>query len=240
MGKHRKGFEIMVTLIFAAVFYLGVFYGEYGSHKRMAFGETPPPTVAVQIEGAVEAPGYYELPQPSRLHDLFELAHPLADADIAELNPARYLRDGETIEIAWLEGKEPETQNHYTQQEALQTVSVPDQTTSALQSSATAPEQTVSAPQSSATAPEQIVSASQSSAAELAQSTSAPQSDKININTASAAELMQLSGIGEVKSWAIVSYREEHGAFSRISDIKKVKGIGDATYAKIKDHICGK
>lgn len=60
---------------------------------------------------------------------------------------------------------------------------------------------------------------------------------KININTASANELLKLSQIGEKKSEAIVAYRDEHGSFTAIEDITKVKGIGDKIFEKIKDHI---
>jgi competence protein ComEA len=60
---------------------------------------------------------------------------------------------------------------------------------------------------------------------------------KININTASANELLKLSQIGEKKAEAIVAYRDEHGSFTAIGDITKVKGIGDKIFEKIKDHI---
>ena len=59
----------------------------------------------------------------------------------------------------------------------------------------------------------------------------------ININTASAATLETLSGIGASKAAAIVDYREQHGDFASIEDIKNVSGIGDSTFAGIKDHI---
>lgn len=60
---------------------------------------------------------------------------------------------------------------------------------------------------------------------------------RININTASVNELVTLNGIGEVKAQAIIAYREEHGPFESIDQIKDVKGIGEATFSKIKDHI---
>lgn len=59
----------------------------------------------------------------------------------------------------------------------------------------------------------------------------------ININTASAEELETLSGIGETKAAAIVQYRTENGAFKSIEEICRVKGIGDATFNKIRDRI---
>ena len=63
-------------------------------------------------------------------------------------------------------------------------------------------------------------------------------SNLIDINKASRSELMQLSGIGEARALDIISYREKHGAFKRIEDIKNVSGIKDAAFNKIKDYIC--
>lgn len=60
---------------------------------------------------------------------------------------------------------------------------------------------------------------------------------KVNINLASYAELMTLSGIGETKAKAIVSYREKNGSFSTIEELMKVSGIKEGTFEKIKDDI---
>ena len=60
---------------------------------------------------------------------------------------------------------------------------------------------------------------------------------KVSINKASIEELTTLSGIGETKAKAIISYREENGNFSRIEDIMNVSGIGENIFAKIKDYI---
>lgn len=59
----------------------------------------------------------------------------------------------------------------------------------------------------------------------------------VNINTASVAELTQLSGVGESRAQAIISYREKNGAFQSIEQIKNVSGIKDALYERIKDYI---
>ncbi len=60
---------------------------------------------------------------------------------------------------------------------------------------------------------------------------------KVNINTASKEELMNISGIGESKAEGIIKYREAHGPFSKIEDIQNVSGIGTAMYEKIKNYI---
>ena len=59
----------------------------------------------------------------------------------------------------------------------------------------------------------------------------------VNINTASAQQLMELSGIGEVRADAIVRYREENGVFGSIDEILNVKGIGEKTFEKIRSQI---
>ncbi len=59
----------------------------------------------------------------------------------------------------------------------------------------------------------------------------------VNINTASIDELMTISGIGEQKAKAIISYREEKSQFAKIEDIQNVSGIGSSIYEKIKAFI---
>lgn len=61
--------------------------------------------------------------------------------------------------------------------------------------------------------------------------------DLININTASAKELMSLKGIGEKLSQRIIDYRTENGGFNTIQDIMKVSGIGNKKFEDIKDKI---
>ena len=60
-------------------------------------------------------------------------------------------------------------------------------------------------------------------------------SDLIDINQASAEQLMALPGIGEVRSKAIVDYRAEVGRFHRIDQLLDVPGIGSATLEGIRE-----
>ncbi|TCL04125.1 ComEA family DNA-binding protein [Sodalis ligni] len=62
--------------------------------------------------------------------------------------------------------------------------------------------------------------------------------EKVNINTATAEELAEgLKGIGPSKAGEIIKYREKHGPFKKIDHLKKVKGIGTATYEKIQSQL---
>ena len=73
--------------------------------------------------------------------------------------------------------------------------------------------------------------------AKTATAPDAAPSAAVNINSASAQQLLALSGIGPAKAAAIVSYREAHGTFQAIDDLVKVKGIGPKTLAKNRDRI---
>ena len=71
----------------------------------------------------------------------------------------------------------------------------------------------------------------------LAGTLCAGEGGKININTATVKELMQLNQIGEAKAGAIVAYREKNGPFKTYLDITKVNGIGPKIFAANKDRI---
>jgi len=56
----------------------------------------------------------------------------------------------------------------------------------------------------------------------------------LDINTASAEEFVKVKGIGEKKAERIIAYRDEHGKFSSIDELKNVKGIGEKIVNIIK------
>ena len=68
----------------------------------------------------------------------------------------------------------------------------------------------------------------------------APQSNPVpvvNINSATAAQLALLPGIGAKTAQRIVEYRAEHAAFTRASDLMQVKGVGAKTFERLSPHI---
>ncbi len=60
---------------------------------------------------------------------------------------------------------------------------------------------------------------------------------KVNLNAATIEQLDALPGVGPVTANAIISWRDEHGRFSRIEELMEVKGIGPATMADLKPFV---
>ena len=60
-------------------------------------------------------------------------------------------------------------------------------------------------------------------------------SSKINLNSATAAELTQLPGVGEVTAEAIVSHRDTVGSFTSVEQLLDISGIGPAKFEKLQD-----
>jgi len=60
---------------------------------------------------------------------------------------------------------------------------------------------------------------------------------QVNLNTATAAQLETLNGIGAAKAEAIVAYRGEHGSFKSVDELADVKGIGDKTVEKNREQM---
>ena len=59
----------------------------------------------------------------------------------------------------------------------------------------------------------------------------------INVNTASAAELGGLHGIGDAKAKEILEYREKNGPFKSVDDLRQVHGIGTKLLEQLRPHI---
>ncbi len=64
-----------------------------------------------------------------------------------------------------------------------------------------------------------------------------PDSEKLDINTASKEDFMQLDGIGETISGRIIEYRNEHGSFKSTDELMNVNGITESLYKRIEQYI---
>ena len=64
------------------------------------------------------------------------------------------------------------------------------------------------------------------------------QNSKININTAEAAELELIKGVGAILGKCIVEYRADNGPFKSLDDLVKVGGVGRKKLSAIRDQIC--
>ncbi len=64
-----------------------------------------------------------------------------------------------------------------------------------------------------------------------------PAALRVNVNSATVAELDGLPGVGPVTAQRIVAYRQQHGPFTRIDELREAKLVNQATFDKIKDLI---
>ncbi len=184
--------------------------------------------IKVDLKGEVINPGVYELKEGSILNDLINKANGLKKTINSENISLSFLLEDEML-INFSEEKTKTTSNN----KSKSTVN-----SSSPKKQMGETDQVV-APKSNSDN-NYTISSSKSDSNNAVPSTepTLPEEPKIiNINTATIAELITLNGIGEAKAQAIIAYREEFGLFQAIEDIKKVKGIGEAIYAKIKEFI---
>ncbi len=187
-------------------------------------------TMKVYVTGAVCKSGVYALPAASRISDAIAAAGgSTLDADLTQINLAAFLSDGQQVIVP-----DKTTSN--------QAAALPATPAAAIVTNPSASGASASTSSSSGTSG---TTSSKSSVSKSSGSTSSSSSKgkavplgKVNINTASAAELAKyLPGIGPTTAARIIAYRTQHGTFSRIEDLMKVKGIGKAEFAKLQNLI---
>ena len=171
--------------------------------------EPEPTSIYVHICGAVLNPGVYELPAGSRVFEGIKAAGGLLETAYGDyVNQAEPLWDGQQLVVPTME--EIEAAKEDGTYEQLWANNAGNRT--------------------GAQAGNEAVRTD-------AGSVGANYSGKININTATESQLLEITGIGVTRAAAIVQYREEHGGFGSIEDIMQVSGIKEGTYEKIKDEI---
>ncbi|MEU6077742.1 helix-hairpin-helix domain-containing protein [Micromonospora sp. NPDC047074] len=147
---------------------------------------SPAGELVVAVAGKVRRPGLVRVPAGARVADAVEAAGgALPGVDVALLNPARKLTDGELILVG------------------------------------------VAAPPGAAPSP--------GTAAGGAPGTAPGAGGRLNLNTATLAQLDALPGVGPVLAQRILAHRDQHGGFRSVGDLRQVDGIGDARYEQLKD-----
>ncbi|MGN9775266.1 helix-hairpin-helix domain-containing protein [Micromonospora sp. H33] len=147
---------------------------------------TPGDELVVAVAGKVRRPGLVRVPAGARVADAVQAAGgALPGVDVALLNPARKVADGELILVG------------------------------------------VAAP------PGAAPPGAAPSGAALGAVPGA--GGKVNLNTATLAQLDALPGVGPVLAQRILTHRDQHGGFRAVGDLRQVDGIGDARYEQLKD-----
>lgn len=162
----------------------------------------------VYVCGAVEHPGVYVLKEGSRIYEAVALAGGLTgEASPESVNQAQTVSDGQMVRIL-------------TKEEVSSGVAV--------NVAAGAVEDVTGGAAGTGSSGNGESGKNETALSETA---------KVNLNTASAAELMTLPGIGQSKADRIIAYRETKGSFSGIEEIMNVEGIKEGVYNRIKDYI---
>ena len=145
-------------------------------------------TILVDVKGAVQSEGVYELPSTARVNDAIEAAGGFSDqADKKSVNLAQKLSD-----------------------EAVVYVASQGENVSVVQPATSSP---------------------------TAGNTGSENTEKINLNTATVADLTTISGIGEKRANDILAYRDSQGGFTSVDDLNNVSGIGDKTLENIRPYV---
>ena len=82
-----------------------------------------------------------------------------------------------------------------------------------------------------------VPAAAQEKAAKPKAAASAQATSIVNLNTATAAELQTLPGVGAATAKLIIDHRQKNGGFKKIEELMNLKGIGEKSFLKIKPRV---
>ena len=166
-------------------------------------------TIKIDIKGAVNNPGVYELKKNSRVNDAIAISGGLKDnADTSTINLSKNLTDEMVIVI-------------YTKEEIKEMLKG-STSIKYIEKECICPKLENDA------CIDNIIDNTKDDSSN---------DGKISLNKATIEQLMTLSGIGQIKAEAIISYREKNGGFKAIEELMEVDGIGESTYNKIKNQL---
>ncbi len=169
-------------------------------------------TIQVDIKGAVKTPGVYEMDTNSRVQDLIlKSGGLLENAYVNTINLSKKLEDEMVVII-------------YTNEEI--NTFLEEETRIMKQ------ENTCVCPKV-----ENNVCIKEATTNKPTANKEDNATKKVSLNNGTKEDFETLSGIGSSKANAIIEYRNEHGKFNTIEEIKNVSGIGDATFEKIKENL---
>lgn len=171
--------------------------------------EDEPIKYHIDIKGAINNPGVYELSSNLTVNDAINIAGGLTkDADTSVINLAKKITDEMVIII-------------YTKEEVKKS-NIVDTVIKVVEKECICPN----------------IKNDGCLNTEIDDTISNKENNElININTATEEELKNIKGIGESKAKSIIEYRTKNGNFKSIEDIKNVEGIGDTLYETIKIYI---
>lgn len=163
----------------------------------------------IDVKGAINNPGVYELPSNLTVNDAIKIAGGLTkEADTSVINLAKKITDEMVIII-------------YTKEEVKKS-NIVDTVVKVVEKECVCPN--IKNDGCLNTEIDETI-------------TNKENNNLININTATEEELQNIKGIGASKAKSIVEYRSKNGDFKSIEDIKNVEGIGDTLYETIKIYI---
>ncbi|MFJ6199686.1 helix-hairpin-helix domain-containing protein [Micromonospora sp. NPDC092111] len=158
-----------------------------GDAPDSAPAAAPTGELVVAVAGRVRRPGLVRVPAGARVADAVEAAGgALPGVDVALLNPARKVTDGELILVG-------------------------------------------------VTAPPGAADPAAAPAGPAGAPAGGVPGGRVNLNTATLAQLDALPGVGPVLAQRILTHRDQQGGFRSVGDLRQVEGIGDARYEQLKD-----
>ena len=204
--KIYNAFCIMLLFVLFGITLFCIFDGNEAKAETKKV--TSSKTVYVDIKGAVNNPGVYEVDNGSRVIDVIKIAGDLKEnADTSIINLSKIVTDEMYIIVYTVDEMKSYKEKMIPAKTIVKEVE------------------------------KKIICPDDSNDACINQNNSNSSiSGKININSATKEELSTLPSIGESKAQNIIDYRSET-SFETIDDIKNVKGIGDSLFEKIKDYI---